>query len=135
MIEDQNNDTKNSQTASEPKAEGNEERQLEIEHMNHANKENMMQNSDILLIDFYATWCGPCTMMMPKLAEVQNHDDMKEKLKIVKVNVEEEVDIATEHGIQTLPTFVLLKSGAAVDKKMGMMESPEMMTWIKEHME
>ncbi|MEB3358453.1 MAG: thioredoxin [Synechococcales bacterium] len=72
-----------------------------------------------LLVDFYATWCGPCQMMAPILEQVNTQ--MKDKLRIVKIDTDKYPNIATKHQIHALPTLVLFKDGQPVDRIEGVM--------------
>ncbi|SFB66483.1 thioredoxin [Butyrivibrio sp. YAB3001] len=84
------------------------------------NFENEVLNSDIpVLVDFYADWCGPCKMMMPvieKLAEIYDG-----KVKVGKVNSDEEADLAAKYNIMSIPSFLIIKNGKVVDTEMGVM--------------
>lgn len=72
------------------------------------------ENSKVL-IDFYADWCGPCRMLSPIVEEIKN--EYSDKVKVVKVNVDENPDIAGQYGVRSIPTLVVVKNGK-VDKTM-----------------
>ncbi len=84
------------------------------------NFENEVLNSDIpVLVDFYADWCGPCKMMMPvveKLAETYEG-----KVKVGKVNSDENNQLAAKYGIMSIPSFLIFKGGQVVDNATGAM--------------
>ncbi|WP_034443349.1 thioredoxin [Butyrivibrio sp. AE2032] len=84
------------------------------------NFENEVLKSDIpVLVDFYADWCGPCKMMMPvveKLAETYDG-----KVKVGKVNSDENNQLAAKYGIMSIPSFLIIKNGEVVDSAMGAM--------------
>lgn len=84
------------------------------------NFENEVLKSDIpVLVDFYADWCGPCKMMMPvveKLAETYDG-----KVKVGKVNSDENNELAAKYGIMSIPSFLIIKNGEVVDSAMGAM--------------
>ncbi|MDC7293262.1 MULTISPECIES: thioredoxin [unclassified Butyrivibrio] len=84
------------------------------------NFENEVLQSDIpVLVDFYADWCGPCKMMMPvveKLAEAYDG-----KVKVGKVNSDENNQLAAKYGIMSIPSFLIIKNGEVVDSAMGAM--------------
>ncbi len=69
-----------------------------------------------VLIDFWATWCGPCKMIAPIVEEVANDHP---EIKVVKVNVDDAGDLAAAFGIVSIPTLVLVKNGKAVDQVVG----------------
>ena len=78
----------------------------------------VMQAEGTVLIDFWAAWCGPCQMMGPVMeALAEKHTD----LKVGKVNVDEEPELAAEFGVMSIPTFILMKDGKEVKKTMGAM--------------
>ncbi|OVA09090.1 Thioredoxin [Macleaya cordata] len=84
------------------------------EWRNHFN--SLKNSSQLIVIDFTATWCGPCKMMAPIFA------DLAEKFTdvvFVKIDVDELMDVSREFGVQAMPTFVLLKQGKEVDKVVG----------------
>ena len=76
----------------------------------------LLNNKKIVLVDFFATWCGPCKMLAPVLEEL--HDDFKddELVVITKVDVDEEQELLNKYRITSVPTLLLFKEGELVDK-------------------
>ncbi len=82
-------------------------------------------SNGLVLVDFYADWCGPCKMLAPKLEEL-SHD-----YNIVKVNVDEFEDVAFKYGIMSIPALFLFKDGELIDKKIGYQEIDELRHWLE----
>ena len=83
-----------------------------------ANFENDVLKSEVpVLVDFWAEWCGPCKQLSPIVDEVAN--DMEGKLKVVKVNIDENPDSPAKFGVRGIPTMVLFKDGKEVDQIVG----------------
>ena len=72
---------------------------------------------DMVLVDFFAEWCGPCKMISPILDELQV--EFKDKINIIKVNVDNNMDIAQQYNISNIPALVVLKKGEEVQRLMG----------------
>jgi thioredoxin 1 len=97
---------------------------LNIQTGTDANFEELVANSDLpVLVDFWAPWCGPCRMVGPVLEEVA--DEYAGRAKVVKVNVDEQKQVAAALGIQSIPTFVLFNKGKVRDHKVGAMPKGE----------
>jgi thioredoxin 1 len=80
---------------------------------------DVLQNSKAVLLDFWAEWCGPCKMIAPMLDEVA--DKYEDKLDVVKLNVDENPNVAQKFGIRSIPTLMLFKDGAVQAQLMGAM--------------
>ena len=81
-----------------------------------------------VLVDFFATWCGPCKMLSPILEKVAaEHED----LTVLKVDVDEVPDVATQYGIRSIPTLILFEDGKAVDMKLGYMPEESVLRFAK----
>jgi thioredoxin len=86
--------------------------------------QELVSASDLpLLVDFYAPWCGPCQMMAKILDQVNTQ--MKQKVRIVKINTDSYPEIASQHHIQALPTLVLFKRGQPVDRIEGVLSAEQ----------
>ena len=81
-------------------------------------------NEKLVLVDFFADWCGPCKMLTPNLEE------LSKDYKIVKVNVDEFEDIARRYGIMSIPALYLFKDGEVIDKKIGYQSLDELQEWL-----
>lgn len=82
----------------------------------------------LVLIDFYATWCGPCKMLSAELNKIDTKD-----FKIGKVNVDEQQGIAMRYRVQSVPTLILFKDGKEIDKKVGFIPADQLIKWVKSH--
>ena len=90
-------------------------------------------NSDIpVLVDFWAAWCGPCRMIAPILDELA--DEKSGSLKIAKVNIDENQEMAGKLGISSIPTMVLYKNGEAVEKIIGAYPKPRILEKVEPHL-
>lgn len=83
---------------------------------------------DLVLVDFYATWCGPCRMLSPILDEVLKETNIT----LLKVDVDKNEMIAKRYGIMSIPTMILFKNGEIVEKRVGMTSKDELIKWINE---
>ncbi len=88
---------------------------------------NEIINSEYALVDFFATWCGPCKMMGPVLESVSSNRD---NIKIIKVDVDKFESLARTYGVMSIPTLILFKKGQIVDKKIGFLAEPLLNEWI-----
>lgn len=77
----------------------------------------VLKSSTPVLVDFWAEWCGPCRALAPKLEEVAN--EMDQKVKIVKVNVDENEETPRKYGIRGIPAMILFKGGSEVGQLVG----------------
>ena len=88
--------------------------------------EELLSTSSVpVLVDFYATWCGPCQMMSPILEQVGTQ--MRSRVQVVKVDTDKYPGIASKYGIQSLPTLVLFKKGQPVERIEGAMQASQLM--------
>jgi thioredoxin len=92
--------------------------------------QEMIAESEMpLLIDFYAPWCGPCQMMAKILEQV--NAQMKDQLRVVKINTDNYPDLATQYQVQALPTLVLFKQGQPVDRIEGVLRADQLIQHLQ----
>ncbi|MDP5172358.1 MAG: thioredoxin, partial [Bacteroidia bacterium] len=84
----------------------------------------LIQSETPVLVDFFATWCGPCQAMSPILKELAG--EMKEKVRIVKIDVDRNPAVAQHYQIQGVPTFMLFKEGKMLWKQAGMVQRTQL---------
>ncbi len=84
-----------------------------------------------VLVDFWAPWCGPCKMLAPILDEVD--EEIGDKVKIGKINVDENPEVPGRFGILSIPTLILFKDGKQVNKIVGLQSKEQLIEWINEH--
>ena len=101
-----------------------------IKNCNENDFENQVLKSNLpVIVDFWAEWCGPCKMLTPILEELSN--EMKNEIKVVKVNLDENQDLAMKYSIRSIPTLLLFKEGNLIDTKVGLLPKSEIVTWFK----
>ena len=80
---------------------------------------DLIRDEKLVIVDFWATWCGPCRMLSPLLDEVE--EEMADKITVVKVNVDDAPEIAGQYRVMSIPTLLFIKDGQIVDKTVGAM--------------
>ena len=88
---------------------------------------NELKKEGLVLVDMFATWCGPCKMMAPIIDEVAQEDN----LNVIKIDVDKHDDLAMEYGVMSIPTLLLFKDGELVKKNVGLMPKDKLKEWIK----
>jgi thioredoxin 1 len=89
---------------------------------------DVINSSEPVVVDFWAEWCGPCRMIAPALEEIAA--EMKGKVKVAKLNVDENPGVAAKFGIRSIPTLLIFKDGKTVATKVGAGPKTELSRWI-----
>ena len=93
--------------------------------------ESTIADNKLVLVDFWAPWCGPCRIVAPVLDEIAGeHGD---KVTIAKVNTDENQVVASKHGIMSIPTMMLFKDGEKIDQMVGALPKPQIMAKLEPH--
>ncbi len=96
-------------------------------------EQEILKSSQPAVVDFYATWCGPCKMMAPVLDEVAG--ELWTKYKFAKVNIDEEREVAVKHNVSSIPTFLFIKNGVVVGRETGFMSKDTLKSKIQNYFE
>jgi thioredoxin 1 len=89
---------------------------------------DVLKSSEPVVVDFWAEWCGPCRMIAPSLEEIAT--EMQGKVKVAKLNVDENPAVAGKYGVRSIPTLLLFKNGQLASQKVGAMPKGELVKWI-----
>lgn len=93
-------------------------------------EKEVIKSSTPVIIDIYATWCGPCQFMTPIIEELE--EEYKGKYKFAKINVDEARELAIKYSVSSVPTFIFIKNGQVTGKETGQMSKEELQTKIDE---
>jgi thioredoxin 1 len=88
----------------------------------------VLQSDTPVLVDFWAEWCGPCKMIGPSLEEISN--ELSGKVKITKLNIDENPELAAQFGVRSIPTLMIFKDGEVADIKVGALPKTALSHWI-----
>lgn len=97
-----------------------------VKYLKDENFNDEIKNG-LVLVDFYADWCGPCRMVGPIIEEISN--ELKE-VKVIKVNVDEREDVAKTYGIMSIPTIILFRDGQIDKKQIGFVPKEVLLRWF-----
>lgn len=92
---------------------------MELLHLNDKTFEEKVLNSKgVILVDFFATWCGPCQMLGPVLESVQ--EEVEGKAQVMKLDVDEGMNTASRYGVMSVPTMIIFKDGTEIQRLVGL---------------
>ena len=103
-----------------------------IKHVNTIEEFNE-EIKGTVLVDFFATWCGPCRMLSPVIEEADRNNELG--IDVIKVDVDEVPDAARKFGIQSIPTLIVFKDGKIAKVTMGYMNKPQLVDFVKKSIE
>ena len=92
-------------------------------------EEEVLKSEIPVLVDFWATWCGPCRMLAPTIAKIA--EEQEGVIKVGKVDVDEEPELAAKYGIASIPTLMVFKNGEIVNKAVGVQSKPMIEDMLK----
>ena len=97
-------------------------------HVNNQEFQSLISQNELVFVDFYANWCGPCKMLAPSIEKLaQEHPEIK----VVKVDVDQETSLAMQFQVQSIPTLITFKNGQPVNRQMGFMPYEALENMIK----
>ena len=103
-----------------------------ITNLDATNFESLVKASPVpVVVDFWAPWCGPCKAIAPVLDQIA--DELGDTVKITKVNVDDNIALAQQFGVQNIPTLLFFKNGQIVDKIIGSKSKADLVATIKKH--
>jgi thioredoxin 1 len=94
--------------------------------------DDVLKSDKLVLVDYWAEWCGPCKMIAPILDEVSA--DYEDKVSIAKVNVDDNQETPAKYGIRGIPTLMLFKNGQLVDTKVGALSKSQLTLFLDNHL-
>lgn len=97
-----------------------------MQEINNTNFKELLAANKVAMVDFWATWCGPCRMLGPTVEEVAA--DYEGRALVAKCNVDDAEEVAAEYGIRSIPTLIFFKDGIAVDKTVGVVSKADIET-------
>ena len=95
-------------------------------------KQNVLESKDVVVVDFWAQWCGPCRKLTPLLEQIQS--ELQDGVKIYKIDADKNINSAKEYGISSLPTVLIFKDGEAKEIMVGMMQKSTIISNIKKYL-
>ncbi|KOF15459.1 MAG: thioredoxin [Ensifer adhaerens] len=91
-------------------------------------QQEVLNAAEPVVVDFWAEWCGPCKMIAPSLEEISN--ELAGKVKVVKLNIDENPELAAQYGVRSIPTLAMFKAGEVADIKVGAAPKTALTSWI-----
>lgn len=102
---------------------------MEVLHITSENfEEEVLQSDKPVLVDFWASWCGPCRMLAPTVEEIAAE---RSDIKVGKINVDEEQELAVKYGVMSIPTLVVIRDGKEVSRSVGTQPKSAILAMLK----
>ena len=91
---------------------------------------DVLKSKDLVLVDFWADWCGPCKLIAPALEDLAR--DMAGKVRVAKINIDENPSTPTKYGVRGIPTLILFKDGQVAATKIGSLPKSKLYEWVQQ---